>query len=384
MCLINIFNQLSILPILKYKTGPGYRFKMLYGKKLFYLSTIDMSDCSAQSLQVKAMSEAFSKQVEFELVAFSSQSERIGFNATLFSPLHKRKKYSRSIQVLHYILNYGRKNVNIFTRDFYVALILAFMGRNVVWECHQEPLSLVKLLIKTAGKFNLNLKILSISEAMMNSPSLFYPSSKKYFFHDCADLTNPVGTIISHSDLKMFRRKKYSVNAVYTGALHKGDDISSMEPLFKKFTDWNFLIFGGKNHEEVQSYQMLYDDFPNVTFMGRRDKQYILAIQRHADVLLYPLTTSNKLYKYTSPLKLFEYMASRKPIIASIIGSISEVLTERNAFCYSTKEGVVDAATSFLSAPDELIEEMVEYNMHMIRETYNWNNRAKFIIENCF
>jgi len=54
--------------------------------------------------------------------------------------------------------------------------------------------------------------------------------------------------------------------------------------------------------------------------------------QKAADVLLMPFPDTPHYRNHMSPVKMFEYMASKRPIIASDLPTIREVLNEKNAF----------------------------------------------------
>jgi glycosyltransferase involved in cell wall biosynthesis len=65
---------------------------------------------------------------------------------------------------------------------------------------------------------------------------------------------------------------------------------------------------------------------------GFKEKQRIPEYQMAADMLVLPNIPSTKeSEKYTSPIKMFEYMASGVPIIASDMPSLREVLNDHNA-----------------------------------------------------
>ena len=51
-----------------------------------------------------------------------------------------------------------------------------------------------------------------------------------------------------------------------------------------------------------------------------------------ADVLVLPNTARTRMSeRYTSPLKLFDYMAAHRPIVASDLPSLRDILTHENA-----------------------------------------------------
>lgn len=63
-----------------------------------------------------------------------------------------------------------------------------------------------------------------------------------------------------------------------------------------------------------------------VTFTGQVDPPAVAGWLRDADVLVLPNTPTRVSAAYTSPLKLFEYMASGRPIVASNLPSLCEIL----------------------------------------------------------
>ena len=54
-----------------------------------------------------------------------------------------------------------------------------------------------------------------------------------------------------------------------------------------------------------------------------------------ADILVIPTSGKEPIgARYTSPMKLFEYMAARLPIIAAKVPSLTEILSDDSAFWF--------------------------------------------------
>jgi glycosyltransferase involved in cell wall biosynthesis len=92
------------------------------------------------------------------------------------------------------------------------------------------------------------------------------------------------------------------------------------------------LIVGGHGKEpdlaRLQQYAETAFCSTRVTFTGMLPPPEVAARLRQADVLVLPNPPSALSREFTSPLKLFEYMASGRPIVASDLPSIREVLTD--------------------------------------------------------
>ena len=83
-----------------------------------------------------------------------------------------------------------------------------------------------------------------------------------------------------------------------------------------------------------------------MTFTGFVPPSDIPLYLAAADMLVMPTTPDLAYAAYTSPLKLFEYMASGRPIVASGLASVREVLDDGgNAVLYeaNSAEGLAEA-----------------------------------------
>lgn len=344
-------------------------------KKLCYVTTVNLDDSSAQSLQIQSMSKAFThvKKNDFKLYAFSSGSLNNEVNCSKKLFYSNRPKWLRTLHIFFGVIFDEIENYSIFTRDLYLAFFFVMINKEVVWESHQQTSQFAKKTLRFLDLFS-SFKVLTISEALKESGEICIHSDKIYSYHDGCEFD-----LNQQNDLISFDNK----TALYTGALHKGKDVESLKPLICEFPEWDFLFIGG-NDADIERYQNIFIEYDNVKFVGRIPHGEIVKYQVSADVLLFPLTTSNKLWRYTSPLKLFEYMKAGKPIIASNIGSVSEVIDNSNAFVFDGENGVVNAFNSFINSPDSVIIKKVQKNIELVRGKYSWDKRAEFILNNIY
>jgi len=82
---------------------------------------------------------------------------------------------------------------------------------------------------------------------------------------------------------------------------------------------------------------------------------------------------------YTSPMKLFEYLASSKSVVAMRIPSFLDVLTEHNSFiCEPDAESLAIAIQYAVTHPGEAELRVAQASQEVI--AYGWQTRAKSIL----
>ena len=114
---------------------------------------------------------------------------------------------------------------------------------------------------------------------------------------------------------------------------------------------------------------------------GFRDHSDLPWLLAGADVLVLPNTAKDENSKFfTSPLKLFEYMAASRPIVASSLPSLREILNEKNAVFFEP-----DNPKSLASAVESLLDNdslsiRLADNARSDVRGYTWDERAKKII----
>lgn len=122
----------------------------------------------------------------------------------------------------------------------------------------------------------------------------------------------------------------------YAGHLYPWKGVDLVIEAVAALPDTRALIVGGHEQEpdlaRVQAFAVQLDCASRVTFTGLMPPADVAARLRECDVLTLPNPASAISSAFTSPLKLFEYMASGRPIVASDLPSIREVLRhEENA-----------------------------------------------------
>jgi glycosyltransferase involved in cell wall biosynthesis len=122
----------------------------------------------------------------------------------------------------------------------------------------------------------------------------------------------------------------------YAGHLYPWKGVDLVIEAVAALKDTRGLIIGGHEKEpdlaRVKAFAAQLNCGSRITFTGLIPPAAVAARLREADVLTLPNPASAISSEFTSPLKLFEYMASGRPIVASDLPSLREVLRhEENA-----------------------------------------------------
>ncbi len=125
-----------------------------------------------------------------------------------------------------------------------------------------------------------------------------------------------------------------SVAAGYVGSFYPGKGLEVILPLAERCRDVDFQIFGG-TPDLVHRYSQASVATPNLKWHGYIPPAEMASRFNSFQIALLPnqpvvnMVNGDDIGRYTSPMKLFEYMAAGKAIVASDLPVLREVLTDR-------------------------------------------------------
>ncbi|GIP35118.1 glycosyltransferase [Paenibacillus sp. J2TS4] len=103
----------------------------------------------------------------------------------------------------------------------------------------------------------------------------------------------------------------------YYGALADWVDFDLIEYCARKNPGWTFLLVG------VKYPNISIPKLPNIEIWGEINYRYIPALLSYFDVAILPFK-KNEITQHTSPVKIFEYMAGKKPIVSTKLYEIQK------------------------------------------------------------
>jgi glycosyltransferase involved in cell wall biosynthesis len=300
-------------------------------------------------------------------------SNRLAFILQSFSFLRSVfKTYGKSFK---------QKDVMVYGREEMILAPLSLSATNVYWESHMGNNNFfTKILVKRAKG------IVCITKALAR----FYGQKgvSEIRLHVAPDAVD-VGRFESIQNDASILRKELSLPldakiVTYSGSLGlyswKGVDVFLESLSLISDKDVRFMIVGGSS-EEIATLKGAYPD-ERIICIGQIKPHLVPAYLKASDALVIPNKPGNIISEaYTSPMKLFEYMAARKPIIASDLPSIREIVDGTQVFL--CKAG--DSADLALK-----IQESLKDKAEALRKAdlaygtvlgYSWKTRAEKIVE---
>lgn len=238
-----------------------------------------------------------------------------------------------SFTTLGFIFGAGKiKYSIIYSNETLPLMFLSFFSKNCFYEMHDFPEKKKYFYKDLFGR--VKGIIVHNRWKMENIKSEFKVPEEKLFYEpnavDLVDFDIDISKEEAREKLGLPKDKKI---VVYTGHLYGWKGTDTLAKASKLLNDVLVYFVGGTS-EDIDRYQDKYESH-NIVFAGNKKHSEIPLWQKSADLLVIPNSAREPIGKfYTSPMKLFEYMASRVPILASRVPAIEELVDDNSAFFF--------------------------------------------------
>jgi glycosyltransferase involved in cell wall biosynthesis len=268
-----------------------------------------------------------------------------------------------------------------FGRDPYQLLCAARAGVPVVYETHSAPKSIVRISSERMLFANRSFAgLVAINKGLRDyyASAFAEVSARILIAHDGADLRTT-----SRSQLARDGRLRVG----YVGSLQRGRGIATVLELAKRWPNVCFDIVGGKP-EEIEHWRAGLQA-RNVVFHGSKTQRELPQLYELFDICIAPYESrvyiqgGHDTASWMSPMKLFEYMSYGKPILASDMLAIREVLTDGRD-CLLVAPADLDAwsdALRRLVESADLRRTLSEAALANLAAHYTWTARAQSILQ---
>jgi len=287
--------------------------------------------------------------------------------------------------LMTYLVRRGNASL-FFTREAMVAWWLGYLGLPTVLEIHTSPSSFLdrNILQQAATRQSVKL-IVSVTEHLRHDLiRTGIPQSKVITLHDGVDMNRFNGEISKNDARQHLGLPLDRDLVIYTGQLSAEKGVHTLVRAALILTRAIFILVGGQP-EEIDQLQNLTKKtaLENIIFAGYVSPLVVPFYLKAADVLVIPQSSQSMWSSYyTSPLKLFEYMASGRAIVATNVPCITEVLRHgQHAWLVETDDPLSLAEGIRLLLADRSLRDRLSSGALDAATKFSWDNRARTIID---
>lgn len=272
----------------------------------------------------------------------------------------------------------------IFTRNYIFPWMSSKLGYKTVSESHAHP-------------DNDTRPFRRFVKAMRHDALRLWVTISQYLADHYLSLDVPIEKLLvlpDAVDLDLFRRPPQLPpspyldsgpnNVAYVGHLYDYKGIPTIIATAKLLPDVCFHLVGGFPDDLArQKKRVAAMGLQNIRFYGLKPHKDVPNFLWHADVLLLPPSQHHPSAKWTSPLKLGEYLASGTPVVATAIPALKDWLTDDQVNFVEPDDAVALAKGILDIINDSTLSHRLQRNGLRKAQDLSYQKRAERILENC-
>lgn len=354
--------------------------------KILYVSASTVPSYDANSINVMNMCHSFSS-LGYDVKLIATKGELLNdvyahyglkVDKKFSFILSKKNRYSFLYRILNLIKHFRWADL-IYTRWIIAGFISSvILRRKTVIEYHScSNRTINKIFNYMIVKFGKVERLIFITDALLHSFQLRYKDISS------RSIVLSGGANVNEED---FLEEK-EITCGYIGSFKEGKGVDTIVKIALNLPNVKFHIIGG-NKKDIDNIKENIGNPKNVIWHGYVSHSDVNKSMNLFQIALLPnklkvIVSKEDIGMVTSPNKMFEYMSSKKAIIASDIEVLKEVLINGENSLLVSPENVADwvKAIRRLIENAELRQTISNQAFKAIEEKYSWNIRARKAIE---
>ena len=362
------------------------------GTRIAYLSQAIIPSREANSVHVMKMCDALATAgCDVTLVARSGRSsdsphQLYGTSGRVRLELvpNRTSTVARSLLSIIGVLRVWKRGAtSAIGRDLAACYAAAQLGMKVSFETHEpsDRVTGIKLAVFTRLITHANFRRLIVITQTLKD------DYEQRFKLTAGRILVVPDAASEHSDAVVPLRREGILAVGYVGQLYAGKGMEVIGPLAGRCPWADFHVVGGRD-VDVSYWRARYGSLPNLRFHGFVPHGLTDGYRNAFDVVLAPfqkritIAGEGDIANFTSPLKIFEYMAAGKPILCSDLPVLREVMRDGEN-CLLLPPDDLDAwalALARLRDAPELQSRLGRTARAEFLERYTWNARAMRVL----
>ena len=275
-----------------------------------------------------------------------------------------------------------------YTRDSLTASLLVLLGKvsisTVIYEAHRFPSSILGLELSRWLVNKLDGIVVLTNFLATRYLELGIPEKRISVVPDAVDLQD--FGVFSKSAARQHLGIDESIFVVmYVGHMYHWKGVDTLVEAATRLSDNEQIWLIGGTPEELPRIEQLAKqlELTNIHLAGYVPYEHISTYMAAADVLVIPNSGDYDISRfYTSPIKLFEYMAAKRPIVASNLPSLREIIVHDETALLVQPDNPISLAIAIqrLQSDSHLSSRLVD-NATVLVSKHTWSGRSQRILE---
>ena len=275
-----------------------------------------------------------------------------------------------------------------YTRDSLTAALLVLLRKvsisTVIYEAHRFPSSRLGLELSRWLVNKLDGIVVLTNFLATRYLELGIPEKRISVVPDAVDLQD--FGVFSKSAARQHLGIDESIFVVmYVGHMYHWKGVDTLVEAATRLSDNEQIWLIGGTPEELPRIEQLAKqlELTNIHLAGYVPYEHISTYMAAADVLVIPNSGDYDISRfYTSPIKLFEYMAAKRPIVASNLPSLREIIEHNETALLVQPDNPSSLAIAIqrLRSDSHLSSQLVD-NATVLVSKYTWSGRSQRILE---